>query len=97
MSYITGKHIARRTFLRGAGATVALPFMEAMVPAGRGGSKASAAVDQTRLVCIEEVHGLPGCNEWGATKNLFAPEKTGKDFELVPDSALISLRIIKTT
>ncbi len=92
MSYITGKHIARRTFLRGAGATVALPFMEAMVPAGRGGATAAAAVDQTRLVCIEEVHGLPGCNEWGATQNLYAPATTGKDFELGENNALISLK-----
>ncbi len=35
MSFITGKHIPRRTFLRGVGATVALPFLDAMVPAGR--------------------------------------------------------------
>ena len=31
---ITGKHLHRRTFLRGAlGAMVALPFLDAMVPA----------------------------------------------------------------
>mgnify|MGYP006325515873 CR=1 FL=1 len=30
MSFITGKQLPRRTFLRGAGATVALPFLEAM-------------------------------------------------------------------
>jgi len=92
MSHVTGKYIPRRTFLRGVGATVALPFMEAMVPAGRRGAKAAAAVDPMRLVCIEEVHGLAGCNEWGASKNLFAPATTGKDFELPPDNALISLR-----
>ena len=33
MSFITGKHLPRRTFLRGLGATVALPFLDAMVPA----------------------------------------------------------------
>ncbi len=32
---ITGKSLARRTFLRGAGAAVALPFLDAMIPAGR--------------------------------------------------------------
>ena len=31
--YITQKHLSRRTVLRGMGATVALPFLEAMVPA----------------------------------------------------------------
>ena len=33
MAFITGKHIPRRTVLRGLGATVALPFLDAMVPA----------------------------------------------------------------
>ena len=33
MSFITGKHMPRRTFLRGMGATVALPFLDAMVAA----------------------------------------------------------------
>jgi hypothetical protein len=74
--------------LRGAGVAVALPYLEAMVPAG----SAAPANDKTRLVCIEEVHGLPGCNTWGATQFLYAPAKTGKDFEIVPRSALISLK-----
>ena len=32
--FITRKHISRRTFLRGAGVAVGLPFLDAMVPAG---------------------------------------------------------------
>ena len=92
MPYITGKHMPRRTFLRGVGATVALPFMDAMVPAGRLAAAAVSAVDTTRLVCIEEVHGLPGCNEWGATQHLFAPATTGRDFELLPENALYPLK-----
>ena len=31
--FITKLHIPRRTFLRGVGVSVALPFMEAMLPA----------------------------------------------------------------
>jgi hypothetical protein len=31
--FITKMSLSRRTFLRGAGATVALPFLDAMVPA----------------------------------------------------------------
>ena len=31
--YLPKKHISRRTLLRGMGATVALPFLDAMVPA----------------------------------------------------------------
>jgi hypothetical protein len=86
MSFITGKQLPRRTFLRGAaGATVALPFLDAMVPAGRHFAKTP---ERTRLVCIEEVHGLAGCNDWAASKFLFAPEKTGKDFQLVNDNPL---------
>ena len=92
MSFITGKHLPRRTFLRGMGATVALPFLDAMAPAGRlGRAVAAATADVTRLVCIEEVHGLPGCNEWGASRNLFAPVTVGADFKLLPDNALKSL------
>jgi len=90
VEFITGKQIPRRTFLRGVGATVALPFLDAMVPAGRAGVQAAAA-DRTRLVCIEEVHGLAGCNNWGASKFLFAPEATGRDFTLVADNPLSTL------
>jgi hypothetical protein len=90
MAIITGKHMARRTFLRGLGATVALPFLDAMVPAGRVFARARAT-ERTRLVCIEEVHGLAGCNNWGASKFLYAPETTGRDFTLVPDNPLATL------
>ena len=91
MPYLTSKPLPRRTFLRGVGATVALPFLDAMVPAGRLAAAALAEVDVTRLVCIEEVHGLPGCNDWGATKHLFAPATTGKGFEMVADNPLSCL------
>ena len=32
--FITRKHLSRRTFLRGAGVAIGLPFLDAMVPAG---------------------------------------------------------------
>ncbi|HYE86043.1 MAG TPA: hypothetical protein VEA16_06795, partial [Vicinamibacterales bacterium] len=90
MHFLTGKQLPRRTFLRGAmGATVALPFLDAMVAAK--GIGAPAAAERTRLICIEEVHGLAGCNKWGASKFLFAPEQVGSDFTISPDSALSSL------
>jgi hypothetical protein len=89
---ITGKRIPRRTFLHSMGASMALPFLDAMVPAGRASAAAQeAAAGRTRLICIEEVHGLAGCNAWGATKNLFAPSTTGRDFTLVPDNPLSTL------
>jgi hypothetical protein len=92
MHFMTGKHMPRRTFLRGAmGATVALPFLDAMVAAKAVGARGVAAAERTRLICIEEVHGLAGCNKWGASKFLYAPEQTGSDFTILPDSALSSL------
>jgi hypothetical protein len=33
MNFVTKKHLARRTFLRGLGATLALPLLDSMVPA----------------------------------------------------------------
>ena len=94
MHFLTGKTIPRRTFLQGLGATVALPYLDAMVPAasrfGRSSGNAAAA-DKTRLICIESVHGAAGSNAWGATKNLWAPAVTGRKFELIADGALPAL------
>src|SRR5262245_38751643 len=81
----TGKHLPRRTFLRGMGATVALPFLDAMVPAGRLW-RSRAAADPTRLVCIEMVHGAAGCCPHGATQHYWAPEAVGRAFDLSPSA-----------
>ncbi len=81
MEFITGKHLPRRTFIRGAGAAVALPFLEAMVPAGRPWRDRSRAPGSARLVCIEESMGSAGSNDWGDTQSLFAPAQVGRDFE----------------
>ena len=86
MNVITGKHLSRRTFLRGAGAAVGLPFMDAMVPAGR--AFRSPADGFTRLVCIEESQGCAGGNDWGDTQHLFAPAKIGRGLELHAQSQL---------
>ncbi|MDA0329209.1 MAG: DUF1552 domain-containing protein [Gemmatimonadetes bacterium] len=91
MEFITGKQLPRRTFLRGMGASVALPLLDAMVPAGRlCASGALDELDPTRLVAIELVHGAAGSNEWGATQNLWSPADVGADFDLTP-SALLPL------
>jgi len=88
MSCISGKHIPRRTVLRGLGATVALPFLDAMVPARHlwSSTAAAASLDRTRLVCIEMVHGAAGCNEWGAKQHLWSPADTGRAFDLTPSA-----------
>ncbi|WP_420442333.1 DUF1552 domain-containing protein [Candidatus Palauibacter sp.] len=88
MEFITGKHLSRRTFLQGAGATVALPLLDAMVPAGRLWAREVA--DPTRLVCIEMVHGAAGSSGFGAAQNYWSPAATGRGFDLSP-TALSSL------
>ncbi len=90
MKLITGKYLPRRTFLKGVGATVSLPFLDAMVPAGRLWGAVPAELDQTRLVCIEMVHGAAGASEYGASRNLWSPATVGRDFDLSP-TALSSL------
>ena len=47
--FITKKHIPRRTFLRGAGATLALPLLDAMVPAATALAQ-TAATPKPRFV-----------------------------------------------
>jgi hypothetical protein len=91
MDFITGKHISRRAALRGMGATVALPFLDAMVPAGKMLSSVdglSSSLDATRLVTIEMVHGAAGSNEYGESVNLWSPADAGHDFDLTPTSLL---------
>jgi hypothetical protein len=89
MHFLNGKPLPRRTFVRGMGATVALPFLDAMIPTGRGAAR-YAAPDRTRLVAIEMVHGAAGCNEWGAKQFMWSPAAVGSQFDLNP-TALVSL------
>ena len=79
--YITNKHVSRRAVLKGVGATVALPLLEAMVPA-RKAFAAAAAEKKIRFVAIEMVHGSAGSTPFGLKKNLWAPEGTGSSFDL---------------
>jgi hypothetical protein len=75
------KHISRRAVLKGVGATVALPLLEAMVPARK--AFAAAAPDRKiRFVAIEMVHGSAGSTPFGLKKNLWAPEGVGHTFDL---------------
>jgi hypothetical protein len=78
--FITKKHISRRTLLRGMGATLALPFLESMVPAQTPLRK-TAASGKTRLACIEMVHGSAGSTQDGIDKHYWMPEKVGSDFD----------------
>lgn len=83
--YLTKKHLSRRTVLKGVGATVALPFLEAMVPARTVLAK-TAAAGKTRLAAIEMVHGAAGSTQFGIAKNLWSPAAVGRGFDLSPSS-----------
>lgn len=78
--FITKKHLSRRTVLRGMGAAIALPLLDAMLPAQIPLSK-TAAVPRSRLACIEMVHGAAGSTVEGSNKHYWSPEKTGSGFE----------------
>ena len=81
MNFITQKHLHRRTVLKGLGATIALPFLDAMTPALR-----AQAAKKVRLVAMEMVHGAAGSTAFGLQKNLWAPAATGSAFDLSPTS-----------
>jgi len=70
--FITKKHLARRTFLKGAGVTLALPLLEAMIPAQTALSQ-TAARPYPRFTGIFFPHGMaPG--HWEMNPGKF-PEK----------------------
>ena len=70
--FISKKHLNRRTFLRGAGTAVALPLLDAMVPAATAQSL-TAAGEKLRFGAIYVPNGIfPG---------MWHPETTGHDFE----------------
>ena len=79
--FVTGKHLSRRAVLRGVGTTLALPLLEAMVPALAPLESASAAASKTRLACLEIVHGAAGSTMDGTNKHYWSPIKEGADFE----------------
>jgi Protein of unknown function (DUF1552) len=71
--FLTKKHIPRRTFLRGAGVTVALPVLEAMVPAYTVLAQ-TAARPKSRFVGIFFPHGMaPG--QWEPAAEGVLPDK----------------------
>jgi hypothetical protein len=73
MAFITQMHLDRRTFLKGAGVTLTLPFLESMLPAGRLLGQ-TAAARPTRLACVYFPHG--------AIMPKWTPESDAPGFEL---------------
>ena len=76
MTFITKKHMSRRTVLRGAGTAVALPLLDAMVPAMTAFGQTVAAAPAPRFVGCFVCHGMaPG---------YWVPEKVGALPEKLP-------------
>jgi hypothetical protein len=70
--FLSKKYIPRRTFLRGAGVSLALPLLDAMVPALRP-LRLTAAAPVKRFVGVWHPHG--------AAPGYWSPTKEGKDFD----------------
>jgi len=69
MSFLSKKHMPRRTFLRGAGMVLGLPLLDSMIPAATAFSQTEAAKRPQRFVGIFYPHGMaPG---------YWVPEKVG--------------------
>ena len=49
MTFVSKKHLSRRTFLRGVGVTLALPLLDSMVPASTALAQTAAARARTRF------------------------------------------------
>jgi hypothetical protein len=69
--FLTRKYLSRRTVLRGAGASIALPLLDAMIPAGTALAQ-TAATPKPRLGFVYFAHG--------ALQDEWQPKQTGRDF-----------------
>jgi hypothetical protein len=72
--FITKKHLSRRTVLKGVGAAVALPLLDAMNPAGVAWAQTAAGKAPHRLAFVGFPHG--------AVMRHFKPEQTGRDYTM---------------
>jgi hypothetical protein len=70
--FLTRKHLSRRTVLRGAGVSVALPLLDAMIPAGTALAQ-TAAAPLPRLGFVYFPHG--------ALQNEWEPQAVGRNFD----------------
>jgi len=84
MPFIARKCLPRRTVLKGMGASIALPFLDAMMPAATAwtGTAADTRAGRTRLVAIEIVHGSAGSTQGGLKEHLCALALAGSSFDL---------------
>ena len=74
--YIAKKHISRRTVLKGIGASIALPFLDAMNPAATAWASTAAGSTPKRFAFVGFPHG--------AIMDHWSPKQTGTDYEMSP-------------
>ena len=80
--FLTKKHLSRRTALRGAGVALALPFMDAMVPAHTALAQ-TAAAPKIRAGFFSLPHGAIMHNTaHGPEWDNWTPKGAGENFEL---------------
>ena len=72
--FLSKKHVPRRTVLKGVGATVALPFLEAMIPAQTAWADAAAGKTVKRFAFVDFPHG--------AIMDRWSPKETGTDYTM---------------
>lgn len=73
--FITRKHLSRRTVLQGAGVAIALPLLDAMIPAATA-LASTAAAPRPRMGFFYFPHG--------AVMSRWSPLETGTNFEFSP-------------
>jgi hypothetical protein len=80
--FITKKHISRRTLLKGAGVSLALPLLDAMVPASTALAQ-TAATSKLRTGFFYIPHGAIMYNTpHGPAMDKWTPSGAGADFKL---------------
>src|SRR5262245_18820326 len=80
--FITKKHLSRRTLLKGAGVSLALPFLDAMIPAATPIAQ-TAAARKLRMGFFYLPHGaIMGNTSHGAAMDKWNPSGSGADFKL---------------
>jgi hypothetical protein len=82
MFFLTKKHLSRRTVLRGLGASIGLPLLDAMVPAGTALAN-TAAAPKLRTGFFYIPHGAIMHNtSFGKEMDHWTPSGSGADFKL---------------
>jgi hypothetical protein len=82
--FLTKKHLSRRTVLKGAGVSLALPLLDAMVPAATALAQ-SAAAPKLRMGFFYIPHGaIMGNTSYGPGMDKWTPSGAGAGFTLSP-------------